>query len=258
MAEKQMIYNPHLEGDPFYWEGSPSGILLIHGLTATTAEVRPLGHYLHNLGYTVCGPLLPGHYTSPEDLNRVHWRDWVSEVESAFQRLSQNCEQVVLGGESTGALLALYLAAQHPKSQALLLYAPALRLNTRPIDRLRLRLMAPFVSYIPKPNMDGNPLWQGYPVNPLKGVSQLLALQDQVRPLLSRIHQPALIVQGRLDRTVHPGVPDELDHDLGSTVKEIHWMEHSAHCVILDNERAATFDMTRAFIEKTLSQQETT
>ena len=66
--EQQMILNPHLEGDSFFWEGGEVGILLIHGFTATTAEVRPLAEFLHKNGYTVAGPLLPGHYTKPDDL----------------------------------------------------------------------------------------------------------------------------------------------------------------------------------------------
>jgi len=42
-----MIHNPHLEGGPFVWEGNRLGILLIHGFTATTTEVRLLAEKLH-------------------------------------------------------------------------------------------------------------------------------------------------------------------------------------------------------------------
>jgi len=37
-----VIKNPHLEGSPFFWEAGPIGILLAHGFSAITAEVRPL------------------------------------------------------------------------------------------------------------------------------------------------------------------------------------------------------------------------
>ena len=118
-----IIYNPQLEGGSFLWEGGPTGVLLMHGYTATTAEVRPLARILNQQGYTVAGPLLPGHNTRPEDANRYHWRDWVRSVEESYLRLAAHCERVISGGESMGALLALCLASEHPEVIAILAYA---------------------------------------------------------------------------------------------------------------------------------------
>lgn len=250
--EKQMIHNPQLDGGSFFWQGGPVGILLIHGLTATVAEVRPLAEVLHQAGYTVSGPLLPGHYTQPEDLNRVRWQDWAATVETAYRNLESQCEQVVVGGESTGAVLSLYLAARHPQIAALLLYAPALQLNLRTLDILRIYMLSPFVRWVPKGNMDANDLWQGYPVNPLKGVIQLIKLQRQVHALLHQVHQPTLIVQGRLDTTVHPDVPDIIEREIRSSIREKVWMANSSHCVILDQERKEIFDLTMNFLARVL------
>ena len=246
------MHNPQLEGAPFYWEGGPEGILLIHGFSATTAEVRPLAKALHAAGYTVAGPLLPGHFTNPQDLNRVHWQDWVSAVEEMYQRLSSRCQLIVVGGESTGGLLSLYLASQHPTIKALLLYAPALRLNLNPLDSFLIRVLAPFVPWLPKKDLDSNDLWQGYKVNPLKGVLQLFQLQKMVRLHLPRINQPTLIMQGKLDTTVHPGVPDEIYSQVGSTLKEKYWMDHSAHCVIIDQEFDQVTALTFQFLNRVL------
>ncbi|NJN99970.1 MAG: hypothetical protein HC875_40615 [Anaerolineales bacterium] len=41
------LHNPHLPGDAFFWAGGPVGVLLSHGWTATTAEVRLLARHLH-------------------------------------------------------------------------------------------------------------------------------------------------------------------------------------------------------------------
>lgn len=245
-----MIYNPHLEGESFFWEGGPIGVLLIHGFTATTAEVRPIAKILHQRGYTVAGPLLPGHYTHPSDLNKVTWKDWVKAVTESYQRLHAASQKVVVGGESTGGILALYLASQHPEISALLLYAPALQLNLNALDVFRLYAASPFVEWIPKGTMDSDSLWQGYPVNPLKGTIQLLQFQKQVRACLPAIHQPVLIVQGRLDTTVHPSVPDTICQQVVSAVKEKHWMDQSEHCVILDKELDQVAQITLDFIER--------
>lgn len=87
-------------------------------------------------------------------------------------------------------------------------------------------------------------------MNPLKGVIALLRLQRQVRPGLARITQPILIVQGRLDQTVHPDVPQTIYDGVRSTVKELHWMDRSSHCVILDQEREKIFEMTAQFLAR--------
>jgi carboxylesterase len=247
-----MLHNPQLEGSPFFWEGGTEGVLLIHGFTATTAEVRPLAQTLHSSGYTVAGPLLPGHFTTPQDLNRVRWQDWVSAVEDMYLRLSSRHKSIVVGGESTGGLLSLYLASQHPSITALLLYAPALRLNLNPFESFLIHMLAPFVPWLPKKNLDSNDLWQGYPVNPLMGVVQLLQFQKKVRPLLPGIKQPALIVQGKLDNTVHPCVPDVIYGQIGSIIKEKYWMDHSAHCVIIDREFDQVTDLTFQFLNRVL------
>jgi carboxylesterase len=255
-----MIKNPHLEGDPFTWEGGPIGVLLVHGYTATTAEVRPLARVLYEHGYTVAGPLLPGHNTTPEDANRYRWQNWFRSVEVAYRELAARCPRVVVGGESTGALLTLYLASEHPEIACVLSYAPALRLTLRRRDLVRLYLAAPFKPYVakrqgaPSTSSGGENLWRGYPVTPLRGTIELLRLQRAVRPRLSRVQQPILVVQGRNDPTVHPSAPETIYREVSSTVKELHWFDHSAHKVILDDERERVFALTLAFIEKALGQ----
>jgi carboxylesterase len=255
-----MLKNPHLEGDPFTWEGGPTGVLLVHGLAATTAEVRPLARFLYGRGYTVAGPLLPGHNTTPEDANHYRWRDWVRCVEVAHRELAARCPRVIAGGESTGALLALHLASEHPEIAAVLLYAPALRLTLRRRDVALLYLMAPFKPYLAKrPRVNsmsssGDQLWRGYSVNPLKATIELLRLQRVVRARLPRVQQPILIMQGRNDSTVHPSAPETVYREVGSTVKEIHWFDRSAHKVILDDEREQAFALTARFIEKALGE----
>lgn len=243
-----MIYNPQLEGTPFFWEGGSIGVLLSHGYTATTAEVRLLGKILHQHGYTVTGPLLPGHGTQPEDANRYRWQDWAAVVESSYQDLRRCCEKVVVGGESTGALLALLLASQHPEITAVLCYAPALRLLVKSFDIIRLYLSAPFIPYVPKGSLDAHEYWQGYPVNPLKGAIELLRLQKVIRKRLPAIQQPVLIVQGRLDTTVSPLSPQIIYDEVASQVKELHWMEDSSHVVILDKELEQIARITLDFI----------
>jgi carboxylesterase len=252
MARIIPLVNPHLPGDPFFWEGGPVGVLLVHGYTATPAEVRPLGQYLHSRGFTVAGPLLPGHGTTPQDANRAHWQDWVKSVEASYRQLVARCDTVLLGGESMGGLLALYLASEHPQAAGILAYAPAL-ITAPAYGPYLLPLLAPFIPFLAKssgPPTLADERWQGYPVHPLRAVGQLYYLQRVVRRRLPLIRQPLLIVQGRLDTAVHPSVPDRVYHAVKSTLKEVHWMANSHHCVLLDGEWEQAAQITLDFIQR--------
>jgi carboxylesterase len=114
MTNNSLIHNQHLPGTSFFWEGGSTGILLSHGYTATTAEVRPVAQLLHTRGFTVAGPLLPGHGTDPLEMIRYRWQDWAVALEQSYRELAQRCDTVFIGGESMGGLLSLYLANKYP------------------------------------------------------------------------------------------------------------------------------------------------
>jgi carboxylesterase len=256
MPEQEFeLVNAHLEGESFYWEGSSTGILLSHGFTATTAEVRPLARVLHEHGYTVAGPLLPGHGTTPQDANTRHWGEWVDAVEATYRQLSSRCDRVFIGGESMGGLLALFTASEHPEAVGILTYAPALKVTSSTAPYLA-RLLGPFIPIQIKTVRDPTPAderWQGYPVNPVKAAAQLFRLQSEVDRRLPSINQPILIVQGRLDPTVHPDVPEIISRKVNSEKVEIQWMENSTHCVALDGEWEQVGEITLRFIDQVLN-----
>ena len=248
MTKTSTLRNPHLDGTPFYWEAGSVGVLLCHGLTATAAEVRLLAQVLHERGYTVAGPLLPGHGTTPQDCNRHTWQDWYASVEQTYQQLTSHCQTVIVGGESAGALLLLRLASLHPEVAAILCYAPALKLKLSRGKIFLLSLCVPFLTSIPKPPSTDNNPWQGYSVNPLKAADQLRRLQKVIYPLLPQIHQPIIIIQGKLDPTVHSQSSQIIYDQISSSIKELHWLEHSTHRVILDIERQKAAELTLNFL----------
>ena len=228
MSNSELV-NAHLEGDSFYWEGGTVGVLLLHGLTATVAEVRPLAQLLHAQGYTVAGPLLPGHGTTPEDLNKVSWRDWIETAESNYHHLATVCDHVFVGGESNGAVIALYVASKYPEIAGVLAYAPAIKLAISTANMLRLYASAPFVESIPKEGAR-HPLWQGYAVNALWGIIELIRMSGETQQRLDQIEQPMLVVQGRNDTTIAPDSGNIILEGIASEMKELHWMEESGHC----------------------------
>lgn len=244
------LHNPHLDGEPFFWQGGKTGVLLLHGLTATPVEIKHLGKSLHKAGFTVHGPLLPGHAQSPAQLNRTRWLEWYATAEAGYRALTQQCETVFVGGESTGALLALLLAARCPEVRGVLAYAPALELQMPLWQQMILPLAALFVPSIPKPHIHEDTTWQGYTVNPLRAVAQLQKLQEVVLRELGHVTQPVLIVQGRKDITIRQRSAEIVYQRIHSEAKQLHWLENSDHCLLLDGERHVAARLTIDFLYK--------
>jgi len=244
------LQNPHLEGSSFFWPAGPIGVVLSHGYTATTAEVRLLAKVLHERGYSVAGPLLPGHGTQIEDLNRCRWEDWVGALETAYHQLAAHCERVFVGGESLGGLLALYLASEHPEIAGVMAYAAALKLRSQ-LNAVLIPLLAPFIPVMNK-SRSGPAItderWQGYTQDALHAGRQLLKFQRVVRERLPRIAQPILIVQGRLDGAVSADAPGMISAGVSSQEKQVVWFERSTHCVLLDQEIDEVHRVTLDFI----------
>lgn len=252
----QPLHNSHLSGEAFFMEGGSVGILLIHGLTATAAEVRLAAEKLNSeYGYTISAPLLPGHGTRPEDMYNVAWEDWAWEAEKAYQHLATLCDEVFVGGESTGGVLALDLARKHVEIKGVLCYAPAIKLPLPRANLVALYTAAPFVSAIPKSTMGTNEYWQGYRMYPLKGVTELIAIGRFMRGKLDEIEQPVLIIQGRNDKTISEDSGDIILEGISSEMKERHWMENSAHVVLLESELPQIIDLTVDFMGRVLSKQ---
>ena len=248
-----MTRHPHLDPSPFLLEGGPVGVLLIHGFTGSPPEMRLVGDYLHQRGLTVSGPLLPGHGTTVEDMNRCQWADWTGHVEGALADLQARCETVFVGGLSMGSLLTLYLAAHHPELDGAILYAPAVMVADRMI------YLSPVLKYLmrQKPKSDdsdlSNPeaelcLWS-YEENPAFAAHELLKLIRRVRRLLPRVTCPLLVVHSTLDQAIHPHSARYTYERASSADKELVTLHDSGHCITVDSEWESVAKKTCEFIQ---------
>lgn len=253
MSEYRMS-NHQLDGESFEMKGSGNvGVLLMHGLTATTTEVRLLAERLHAVGYDIVAPLLPGHGKTPQALDSVRYQDWLETAVSHYHHLATVYDHVFVGGESTGGVLALALAARYPNIAGVLGYAPALKLQMPFFLPPLISLGALFKMHIKKPASDGNPYWQGYEVQPLVGVRALLRLNKETLRRLPNINQPVFVAQGRNDKTVAPDCGDVIRAGVKTAVFEQHWFENSGHVILVEDEIDDIAARTINFIEAVIN-----
>ena len=94
----------------YYDEVGTDAVLLIHGLTGTPAEMKPIAKRLRSQGFSVMCPALAGHCGSVLDLRKSKWQDWYGGIAEAFEALKAKHANVYVAGLSMGALIALLLA----------------------------------------------------------------------------------------------------------------------------------------------------
>ncbi len=234
------------------------GVLLVHGFTATPHSLAYLAQTLAQEGYSALAPLLAGHGSTPEEMEKTHWEDWYSSVEQAYLKLKKTCKQVHAIGLSMGGLLALHLANQHSVKSLTLLATPLFMEEWSLIHLLPLLWKTPlrfFYRFVKKsgpslldPTETRN--YQSYDRIPLASVIELLKLQVKVQQELKRITVPTLIAHALQDATVPYSNLEQLRERLTSAKTEILTLKKSGHIVTMDYERDLVARRVLKFIRK--------
>ncbi|MBN1658868.1 MAG: alpha/beta fold hydrolase [Anaerolineae bacterium] len=248
-----MTQDVHPGPAAYAMDRGPVGVLLIHGYTGSVAETRPMGEYLAARGLTVRCPLLPGHGTTPEDLQSIYWREWTDEVEASLADLRAHSGQVFIGGLSLGSLLTLWLGAHHPEVAGLIAMAPAVKVSNRLMPLtvaarhvLKRNPMGAMEDDLVDPEGAGRQ-WS-YDELPLWGAGEVYLLQRVVMRALPSIRLPILIFQGRRDVHCAPDAAQILHDKIGSTDKRIVWLETSGHNILVDAERQFVWEESYRWI----------
>lgn len=234
--------------EPFLYPGGERGVLLIHGFTGSPAEMRLMGQYLAERGYTVYAPRLPGHGTDPYDMEKTNWRQWYGAVEDGLHLMRDICRDTSVAGLSMGGLLAMLLAVEYPVSRVVSMSAPIYIAD----ERLRwLSVYRMFRRFVPKRRRKLDVAAEynvGYNTTPLRSLSSLLQLMQLVKSNLSKLHAPLLVVQSKAEHTVRPESADYIYQQAGSHEKELVWLEKSGHVITLDIEREILFQRVAGFL----------
>lgn len=241
--------------EPFFLPGGRTGCLLIHGFTGTPKEMRMLGDSLALEGYTVLAPRLFGHATTPEDMVRARFNDWIASVEDGMNLLKGCTDHQVVMGLSMGGILSLIAAARYDFCAAVSFSAPcALPPDPRAwllplLGRLNLRL--------PKGKSDWRNLeaardHKDYPYYPARSIIELDGLIKFMLGELKDIKIPVMLVQSKTDKGIPSESMETLYHKLPEIDKSMLWVENSGHVIIREPEREIIFTEVKSFLKRVL------
>jgi carboxylesterase len=253
--------------------GGKVGVLLIHGLCGTPAEVRYVATGLGRAGYTVHCPQLAGHGGSREDIVQTGWKDWYRSADAALTEIRKECDVVIVGGLCLGSILGLHLAINQPdKVQGVALFAPTLWINgwampwyMKLFELVRSKWVARLMHFpdaetlgIKCPRVrefvrtalasaDGPDV--GSAGTPAAMVLEHRWMVKAAIRDLKRIEQPTLIMHSREDDYADLNNATYLQRTLRGTVDTV-VLEDSYHMVTLDKQRQVVVDYTRAFVDR--------
>ena len=220
------------------------GVLLIHGLLASPAELRGYGEQLLQQGYTVLGVRLKGHGSSPYALRDQTWEDWYGSVLRGFTILKAYCKHIFVSGFSTGGALALKLASEHyPEIIGVCAVAvpikfinPAFMLVSllygvnKLVDWLSsYEGVKPFID-----NFSEHPAinYRHVPVKSLYELRRLIHDMDDFLPLCNI---PVLILHGQHDPIVSVNSASEVMEKLDTKNKQLKIVDSNRHGILMEN-----------------------
>lgn len=249
-----------MNGNSFFIKKGEKLCLLIHGLTSSTQEIEELANFLSKKNFSVIAPLLKGHNTTIQELNKTSWHDWFDSVTDAYNKIKKS-KKIFVIGISIGAALALQLA-ENKKISALVLLAPAIFYKDWKVK------FAQFVKYFlkaKKKNYKKYYPWRkaayydiydekaikeriAYNKVALNALSSALSLIKNVKKELKEINIPTLIIHSKKDHTILPSSASYIYDNIGAKNKKLVWLENSGHVISVDNEKEKVFQLVYNFI----------
>ncbi|HLO18603.1 MAG TPA: alpha/beta fold hydrolase [Anaerolineales bacterium] len=246
--------------EPFFFLGDTSkpACLLIHGFTGTPKEMRWMGEYLHQQGYTCLGTRLTGHATRPEDMIRSRWTDWVASVEDGYHLLCGVTDNIFLIGLSMGGILSLLMSTQLKVRGVIVMSTPSRLPTDYPI--WFLKLMSVVMKYRPKSNEPPGSGWfdktayqdhVSYAKNPVRPTAELKKLILEMRAALPKVNVPVLLMHSKDETYI---LPDNMEYIYKQLVNASDrtklYITGSGHVLSRDASREQVFKSAVEFIQR--------
>ncbi|WP_226793722.1 alpha/beta hydrolase [Bacillus sp. B1-b2] len=239
-----------VEQKPLIFEGdNKRAVLLLHGFTGNTSDVRLLGRYLNTKGYTCYIPLYKGHGVPPEQLVESGPKDWWKDVQEGYQQLKDmGYEEIAVGGLSLGGVFSLKLGYTVPVKGIVTMCAPTSIKSEEVMYDGVLEYARQYKQREKKSEeVIEEEISQFKPMSTLKELQQLI---KDVRNSIDLIYSPVFVIQARNDHMIDINSANIIYNEVESLEKDIKWYEKSGHVITHDQEKEQVFEDFYQFLEK--------
>lgn len=246
--------------EPVFLKGSNGrAVLLIHGFIGSPAEFGRLPKLLHEKGFTVSAPLLPGHGTDPRHFSGTKPAELEAFVLGEYTKLKESFSDVTLVGFSMGGALSI-LTARKVKVDRLVLLAPYIRIAHQwyyifPVEFYNALFMN-FIPYTYRPahfkqinKKEAIGLIVDYDYLPLKGADTAIKLSNKASKEAAKLELPTLIIHGAQDRATDKRQSLRLVRELKKkNVCLFVALPNTNHMVMLDHDAQAAEEAILGFL----------
>jgi len=235
---------------PFTIEAGKRAVLLLHGFTGNTNDVKRLGRYLADRNYTVHAPLYKGHGVDPFTLietDPIEW--WNSAVEGYDELRSRGYDEIAVAGVSLGGIFSLRLGEERPIKAIVTMSAPAL---SKSVDSLQQRVISYTINYKKLTgtfNVDEDQPETLAKKFRMPKLEYLQGIINDTSSKLDTIETPVHILRGLKDDEYYCESADYIYNSVKSHIKSVKSFINSGHILTIDRERELVFEEVYHFFE---------
>ncbi|WP_332648692.1 alpha/beta hydrolase [Lysinibacillus sp. 54212] len=239
------------QSQPFFFQAGKRAVLLLHGFTGSSADVRMLGRFLEKKGYTSLAPHYKGHGVPPEELIVSHPDEWWQNALDGYDELQRaGYEEIAVAGLSLGGVFSLKLGLNKPLKGIITMCAP---MTMRRTDIMFKGVLQYAKEYKKQEGKSAERIEIELDAIRQQGMASLPDLQQlvaSVRQEVDMIYAPLFVVQATHDNIINPQSAHIIYEEAESIHKRIKWYEHSGHVITLDKEKDQLHEDIYEFLEK--------
>ena len=227
--------------ESIFHKRGPVGCLMLHGYSTHPYGLAEMAQTIADHGMTVSVPRLAGHGTTPDDMDRTGWEDWLISGEEALLELREHCTHIFMGGHSLGATLAMELALKYPDDYRGLIFAGPM-MDMGLVAGLALPVLKRVLRYMPDPpdkyKIPGSDVVLKYGLISTRATHSYCLGLIELQTKVHLIKKPVLIVHSWRDELARPRNAFWLYRHIGSEDKELLWVRHSDHSYLDRRDKA--------------------
>ncbi|MFD2679412.1 alpha/beta hydrolase [Bacillus seohaeanensis] len=236
---------------PFTFEAGSRAVLLLHGFTGNSSDVRMLGRFLEKKGYTSHAPHYKGHGVPPEELVHTGPEDWWQDVINGYEHLkNKGYEEIAVAGLSLGGVFSLKLGYTVPVKGIVPMCAPMYIKSEEVMYKGVVEYAREFKKFEGKPEDQIEKEVEEFKKTPMNTLEALQGLIAEVRENVDMIYSPTFVVQARNDHMINTDSANIIYNEVESEEKDLKWYENSGHVITLDKEKEQLHEDVYQFLEK--------
>lgn len=227
----------------------PYVVLMLHGFTGNTSDVRQLGRYLEKHDIPSYSFNYEGHGEAPEKILKSSPYIWYKQVVDTYDELKKQYDRVFVVGLSIGGVLGLRLTLDR-EVEALATVCSPMSLKTND------ELLENFKTYARMFKSRFEQKDEGEIEKEINLLSDESVFEDirsfimSVRDDLDEIYVPMFIAQGEKDVVIDQGSAKIIYDTVDSDDKNIIYYKDSGHVLTLDKDKETFFEDYYEFIKE--------